>query len=428
VVKFVTIEEMVGGQVLRMYDVQDLIHPVKDFPGREINVDPSGLVPEFDEDFDEREALVVTSDSLEALIRDNVAVESWDLDPANALRITEQGVLVVNQTPEVQEQIEKLLKDLREATGIMVDIQTRFLSVEDNFLEDIGVDFRGLGTPGLGENEFFDDYGDPTAQATFGQEIGQDATVGFFYDDGSNGNLKGKIEQLYDLDLGDEDVLTPSGGLSFQWVYLNDLEMEMILRAVTKSERVQIVTAPRLLVFNTARANLTVMNQIAYVQDFDVEIAQGASIADPVVNVVQDGVILDVRPVVSADRRFITLEVRPTVATLRRPIAEITTTLGGASSVTIQLPELEIARVRTSVPMPDGGTVMLGGMKLSDRQDLRSGVPVLKDIPILSFFFERKGKYIAKRKLLILLKAGIVIPIEHEPTPAQMGAYASASN
>jgi hypothetical protein len=48
-----------------------------------------------------------------------------------------------------------ILQDLREATGIMVDIQARFLSVQDNFLEDIGVDFRGLGQPGPGTNTFF---------------------------------------------------------------------------------------------------------------------------------------------------------------------------------------------------------------------------------------------------------------------------------
>ena len=423
VVKFVTVDEMIGGQVLRMFDVQDLIHPVRDFPGRELNVEPSGGLEPFDEDFPEREALVVTSDSLEGLIRDNVEPESWDADPNNALRITEQGVLVVNQTPDVLEKIQKLLDDLREATGIMVDIEARFLNVQDNFLEDIGVDFRGLGSPGPGTSEFFNDFGDPSAQQDLGQEIGQDTSLGAFFDEGDNGDIKARIENLYDLDLGDEDVLTPSGGLSFQWVYLNDLQLEMILRAVSKSERVEIVTAPRLLVFNTARANLTVLNQLAYVQDFDVEIAQGASIADPIVNVVEDGVILDVRPVVSADRRFITLEMRPTVAVLRRPIAEVTTTLGAASSVTIQLPELEISRVRTSVPMPDGSTVMLGGMKLSERQDLRSGIPILNQIPVLSFLFERKGSFVSKRKLLILLKARIVIPQELEPSPAQLGQF-----
>ncbi len=422
VVKFVTIEELIGGQVLRFYDVRDLIRPVTDFPGREINVIPSGDIELPEEDFEEREALVVTSDTLDTLIRDNIAPESWDADPNNTSQVTDGGTLVVNQTPEVHQLIEELLDGLREAAGIMVEIEARFLKVEDNFLEDIGIDFRGLGSPGLGSNEFFNDFGDATAQSELGAEIGQDSDLGAFYDLGDNGDVRSRVENLFDSDLGDEDVLTTQGGLSFQWTYLSDLQMEMILRAVSKSERVEIVTSPTILVFNTARANLTILNQIAYIQDYDVEIAQASSIADPIIRVVEDGVILDVRPVVSADRRYIVLEVRPTVAELTRPIPEFTTSLGGGSGITIQLPELQISRVRTSVPMPDGSTVLLGGQKIHEEKNFESGIPILNKIPFLSFIFNRKGNFVTNRKLLILLKATIVIPEEHEPTPAQMGA------
>jgi tetratricopeptide (TPR) repeat protein len=421
VVKFVTAEEMLGGQILRFYAVTDLIHPIPDFPGRDINVSVSGGITYPDEDLEERESNVVTLDLLDQLVRNNISPESWDADPANSLRINESGVMVVNQTPEVHDQIALLLEDLREATGIMVDIQSNFLQVEDNFLEDIGVDFRGLGQPGPGTNNFINDFGDATTQATLGREIGQGTDLGFFYDDNSRGDIRGRVEQLYDEALGDPEVIEASGGMSFQWTYLDDSQLELILRAVSKSERVELVSAPRILVSNTGRANLTVLNQVVYVKDFDVEIAQGASIADPIIDVIQDGVILDVRPVVSADRRFITLELRPTIATLRRPIRERATTLGSQSSVTIQLPEVDIQRVRTSIPMPDGATVMLGGLKVSENKDYRNGVPIVNKIPIVSLLFERKGIYNRNKKLLILLKASIVIPAEHEPTAAQLG-------
>ncbi len=421
VVKFVTTEEMVGGQQLVMYEVRDLIHPIPDFPGSEINVQPSGGITLPDEDLEERESNVVTSDLLDQLIRNNIDPESWDADPSNSLQINEMGVMVVNQTPEVHEKIGQLLADLREATGIMIDIQSRFIKVEDNFLEDIGVDFRGLGQPGLGTNEFFDDFGDASTQAELGSEIGSDPSLGAYFDEDNDGDIKGRVEQLYDSALGDEDTVEASGGLSFQWTYLNDIQLELILRAVSKSERIELVSNPRILVSNTGRANLTVLNQVVYVKDFDVEIAQAASIADPIIDTVQDGVILDVRPVVSADRRFITLELRPTIAELQRPIREVNTTLGSQASVTIQLPELEIQRVRTSIPMPDGSTVLLGGLKVSDKKDYRSGVPIVNKIPLVSMLFERKGKFVSNRKLLILLKADIVIATEHEPSEAQLG-------
>ena len=422
VVKFVTSDELTGGQILETYSVQDLIRPVPDYPSREINISPSGGLIPIEEDLEEREANVISTTLLEDLIRGNIEVDSWDADPANSIRSTEAGQLVVNQTPEVHEKIQTLLDDLREATGIMVDIQARFMKVEDNFLEDIGVDFRGLGQPGLGANGFdFNDFGDPSTQADLGSEIGTGSDLGAFFDEGEDGDVRARVEDLFDDTLGDEEVLTGTGGLSFQWTFLNDLQLELILRAVSKSERVELVTAPRILVANTARANLSVLNQVAYVQDFDVEIAQAASIADPIIQVIQDGVVLDVRPVVSADRRFITLELRPTIAQLELPIQEQITTLGSQNSVTIQLPEVEIQRVRTSIPIPDGGTVLLGGQKISEKQDFKSGVPILNKIPLLNALFERKGNFISNRKLLILLRAQIVIPEELEPTAAELG-------
>jgi type II secretory pathway component GspD/PulD (secretin) len=192
-------------------------------------------------------------------------------------------------------------------------------------------------------------------------------------------------------------VLTGSGGLSAQWTFLDDTEAELILRAVRKSERVQTITAPRITVFNTERANVTILNQVSYIKDFDAEIAQAAAIVEPVVDVIQDGVILDVRPIVSADRKFITLELRPTVANLRRPIPTFVASVANGTPVTIELPQLEIQRIRTTVTIPDNSTLLLGGLKFSEERDAQSGVPFLNKIPILSFFTNRKGTFIQKK-------------------------------
>ncbi len=422
VVKFVTPEELLGGQVLQVYRIDDLTNPIQDFPGREINISPSNDLPEVEDDLAEREFLVLDEGTLEELIRTSIDAESWDADETNSLNFS-GGQMIVNQTPENQVKIQHLLGDLREAIGIMVDIQARFLTVEDNFLEDIGVEFHGLGSPGAGTSaNFFNDFGDASAQQTLGNQIGTGRDLGAFFDNGNNGEISGRTENLFDQFLGDADVLTNSGGLQFQWVYLNDLQLEMILTAVSKSERVELVTAPQILIYNTARANISVLNQVAYVKDFDVEIAMGSSIADPIIGVVEDGVVLDVRPAVSADRRFVVLDLRPTVAQLRRPIQTFTTSLGvSGNSVTIHLPELDITKVRTTIPMPDGSTVLLGGMKIHEEKNFTSGVPILNKIPLISFLFERQGTYITNRKLLTLIKASIVILSESEPTAPQLG-------
>ncbi|MHC4924034.1 MAG: hypothetical protein ACYTG4_08140 [Planctomycetota bacterium] len=43
------------------------------------------------------------------------------------------------------------------------------------------------------------------------------------------------------------------------------------------------------------RANIQVLNQVSYIQDFDVEIAQLAQIGDPIIGLLQEGVVLDVK-------------------------------------------------------------------------------------------------------------------------------------
>lgn len=417
-VKFVTLDEETGIYGLKTYEVRDLIRAPRDFPGPEINVLPSEGIEYVEDDELDIEATVLTGDELVGLIEENVSPDSWD---NGSIELTETGVLTVYQTPEVHAQIDALLKDLQGLAGIMVDIQTRFLRVQDSFLEEIGVDFRGLGAPGLGNGGQFDDFG-PTGTTADGlnDTIGLGNDQGIFFDEGNGETMAARIENLFDTTIGNDEITT-AGGFSGSWTYLGDLQLQMLLRAVSKAERVEVVTAPRLLVFNGARASLQVLNQFAYVQDYNVEIATASSIADPVIQVIQDGVVLDVRPVVSADRRFVTLDLRPTVAVLTQPIESFITTLNVATTVEIQLPELEIQRLRTVASVPDGGTLLLGGLRLHTNQNNTAGVPILRNIPIVSLFFDRKANFIDNRKTLILLTANIVIPKELEPTEVELG-------
>ncbi|MCA9002026.1 MAG: hypothetical protein KDB61_08890, partial [Planctomycetes bacterium] len=137
IVKFVTRDQAMGGQVLVNYPVHDLITPVRDYAGPVINVAPSGGIESNEEEPDERESNVISGDQLEQLVQNSIGGDSWDNDPRNSIRVVaESGTLVVSQTPEVHMEIQALLADLREATGIMVDVQAQFVKVEDNFLED----------------------------------------------------------------------------------------------------------------------------------------------------------------------------------------------------------------------------------------------------------------------------------------------------
>jgi type II secretory pathway component GspD/PulD (secretin) len=345
------------------------------------------------------------------------------------------GVLYVRADAETQAEVDQLIQELRRHVGIQVDVESRFLKVEDSFLEDVGIDLRGLGnqsSQGLAgrglekagdrRNAGFDDFGpreqqNPAVPGT----VGTGTSPGVFFDDGGDGDIMGRVENLYNQTLGGRNGgLTNAGGLSLQYAFLDDTEVEVVLRAVSKQERSEQIDAPRLLIYNNTRSSMSVLRNIAYIKDFEVEIAQAAAVANPVIGVVNDGVALDVRPVVDSDLKFITMELRPTVLSLQLPIPTFTTTLGVGQPISIQLPEVTRQSVRTTVTMPDGGTMMLGGMRLVERQNLRSSVPLLGSLPGLSWLFSRNGTSVQNRKILILIRAKIVLMEELEPNAAAL--------
>ena len=194
---------------------------------------------------------------------------------------------------------------------------------------------------------------------------------------------------------------------------LNDIQVKMILRAVRKHSKATILVAPRLTCFDGQRANVTIAEQISYISDYDVETAgggggAGAVGASPVIDQALDGVSLDVRPIVSADRRFITIEVRPSLARLKRPFRSGDVSLGFGITASIDLPEAALKTVQTTVMIPDGGTILMGG--LMDKTELTSniGVPFLSKIPILNIFFRRKSKGVERRNLILLIRGKII--------------------
>lgn len=439
VVHIKTTEEAQGGQILEIYDVRDLTKKITQFPGKDFNLTPSGYSAEDASDSGgEPQELVFTPDNLVEIIKTNIAKESWDADPANSILPT-TGAIVVRQSAEVHGQIRTLLNDLRQSAGTLINVEARFVTVNDQMLEDIGVDLRGLGPAdeanpdaALPAGLVLDDFGsipDGVGTVTNPVGIGTDNDLGVFYEHNignTTGDIRARVENLYDSTLGSqvfgEGQFDNSGGISLQATgfgmeggFLDDTLAEAVVRAVSKYGTRNIVDAPSLTVYNGQQASLNVTNFVTYVKDFDVEIAQNAVIADPIIEVLAEGVVLDVKPVVSSDRRFITMQLKPTVTTLQRPLATFTTTLGIGTAVTIEMPELTIQRARTTVTMPDGATLILGGWKLVEDQDINSGIPYLNKIPILNVLFTRKGKYLNKQKLVILVRAKIVIPEEWEP-------------
>jgi type II secretory pathway component GspD/PulD (secretin) len=231
-------------------------------------------------------------------------------------------------------------------------------------------------------------------------------SAGAFFNNNSDGDYRARTENVFDRALGQN--ITNVGGALVQYSLVDDTNLSLILRAVEKTQEGRLLQAPSVTVFNTQRANITLINQLTFIQDFDVEVAQTAFIADPIIGIIQDGLVLDVQPTVSHDRKYITLQLQPTVATLVRPIPTFTTSLGAFTTpVTIQIPELVVQSAATTVRVPDGGTLLMGGLKNINMSDLKSETPWFSSVPFAAFFLGRRGTVKEMSNLMIIVKATI---------------------
>ena len=409
-----TKEKARGKPVIKNHDVQDLVFPLTDFTGPRIN--RIRLLDELDEDEDgggpfggilESERLIEI-DELATLIQTNVAVNTWDEDGVSIE--PGEGFITIVHSPDVQNQVWAFLEDLRRFNASLVTIESKFMTVGDNWIQEIGVDFRGLDGVDItditnGLEDMASRGLDNGGSGSDGQGAAGPPSSGWFYDDGGDGDFRGRTENFFGEGLG--KALSTIGGMTFQLTFLNDLQLSAILRAVEKTSQFQLVNSQILSVHNTQRAYVTVINQRAFIQDFDVEVAQFQAVADPQINVLHEGVVLDVRPTILQNRKSLLLEIQPTVATVVA-LRDFSSTLGGNTSpVEFQLPELAVQSVNTSAILPDGASILLGGLSSVRNIERRAEVPWLGRIPLLGFLFKSEGYSDEKESLMILIKAHI---------------------
>ena len=129
------------------------------------------------------------------------------------------------------------------------------------------------------------------------------------------------------------------------------------------------------------------------------------------------------RGVVSADRRYVTLAVEATTAVIEDIVGvPISATVGGTggtggittSSTDIQQPIVQVTRVQTGVTIPDKGTILLGGQRITTETESEVGVPVLSSIPFINRFFTNRIETKEEQTLLILIKPTVLIQNEEE--------------
>jgi type II secretory pathway component GspD/PulD (secretin) len=288
--------------------------------------------------------------------------------------------------------------------------------VQDNFLEEIGINF-GSGNTTFLPNTIPDIDGQGT-QIAPGYE---------FIDARGDFNLRAAAIGALSNPIGSQVNpfnISNSGGGAYQVNVLDAerFQLEALLTGVTKEQEVRRLNSPRVTAFNTQTAHTLVVSQAAYIQDLEVNQTGVIPVINPVIGVLNTGSILEVRPTISYDRKFVVLEIQPTLAEQIGQDVAILNLSNAFTVVPVQLPVISVTKIKTTVNVPDGGTVLLGGLKREIKTEASIGLPALRQIPIMNLFFGRVGSSSLRSNLFVLINAKITVVHEEEANLFGTGA------
>jgi general secretion pathway protein D len=396
--------------------------------GQPTNMGPGGMGGGAQADFD----------SLIDLIQTTVAPTTWDEvgGPGSISEFRNNLSLVISQTQDVHEQIVDLLEQLRRNQDLQVTIEVRFITLNDNFFERIGVDFQFNITNQVPN--------DPRALSPTNKKeiVGLDVPAGgtaAFPNFTSNFAIPFRQSSF--------NLATPQFGqpvevAHFGFAILSDLEAFLLVSAAQGDRRSNVLQAPKVTLFNGQQASVFDQTTTPFVISVIPVVGDFAAAYQPVITVLSEGTSLTVQATISNDRRFVRLTVLPffsqigavneftfsgSKTTTKQTSASGSTGGGGGDStantdnattstdgITIQLPNFSFVTVNTTVSVPDGGTVLLGGIKRLSEGRNEFGVPILSKLPYINRLFKNVGIGRETQSLMMMVTPRIIIQEEEE--------------
>ena len=376
-------------------------------------------------------------DSLMQLITSTIQPTSWDEvgGPGSIAEFPTNLSLVISQTQEVHEQIVDLLEQLRRLQDLQVTIEVRFITLNDNFFEQIGVDMQ-LDLP----------TNVTTAELTNAQANKGSVAVGL--NPPAAGAPFPNFTSTLDIPFNQSSfgLATPQFGqpvnvASFGFAIISDIEAYFLVNASQGDRRSNVLQAPKVTLFNGQQAFVSDTTQTPFVISVIPVVGDFAAANQPVIVVLNEGTFLTVQAVISNDRRFVRLTVVPFFSQIgnvqeftfsgssssTKQTSSSNSNAGGDTSnassendtanntgITVQLPSFAFVTVTTTVSVPDGGTVLLGGIKRLSEGRNEFGVPILSKIPYINRLFKNVGIGRETQSLMMMVTPRIIIQEEEE--------------
>jgi type II secretion system protein D len=181
----------------------------------------------------------------------------------------------------------------------------------------------------------------------------------------------------------------------FATLLQNDNDDLAFIRAVAGETNTRVLSAPQIIAASDEEAIINVGDSVPI-------ITSGYSSATDSSDVYQNyeyqdtGIILTVTPHITAGN-----EVRLEVS---QEVSDAVVT----ESSSITSPTIQTRKIETTLVVPDGRTVLLGGLIKTTSNNNHSGVPVLKDIPVLGHLFRTNAKSDDRTELLVLITVNVI--------------------
>ncbi len=274
------------------------------------------------------------------------------------------GMITVTATSKQIQRLEEYLKKLQNKVHLQVLIDVQLLTVTMSEAKSTGVDWQQL-----------------YALQNITLEI-NNASGTKTLDDGTT----------YDLH---NYVTIKAGGT-----------LNQVIKFLQTQGDVNAISNPKVLTLNNQPALITVGTEYFYkIQTSTNQQGTGGGIAATTQNdriqSVFAGVLLDITPEIS-DNNHITLKINPS-------ISETTEDMAKNSSIDRNMPpDLNRRQLSSVVTIQDGNRIILGGLINTRNSSSSNKVPLLGDIPGLSYFFKYEEQIKQVEELIIIIEPHII--------------------
>ena len=188
---------------------------------------------------------------------------------------------------------------------------------------------------------------------------------------------------------GSTSIANPAGELWLSFIS-NRFSINAVLQAMESDGTIKIVSSPKLVTQNNKKATILSGQKIPYPTQ------QGGAAGGAItVAFIDANLQLDVPPQITNEGTII-MDLK-----VEKAAADFTQTVQGT-------PTIDRKSIETQVLVRDGGTAVLGGVYITNSTLQSTGVPFLKNLPVIGFLFRNNTKQESNIELLIFITPRIL--------------------